>query len=153
MKLQHLFTPWLFFSSFCVFSQKEINNQVSFWIQEHPDVIFIEENNLKNFSSEELSVFSGKYIVFSEEISMQDILKYDPFYFDKAGQVNSTEITEKNGTDPVKEWMAKNPHVKVVTRSQYLAESSDIQREYAEKKCLILAGEKITPEDINNYQY
>ncbi len=150
---KRLLTFGMLVFSFCVFSQKETNSAVSLWINDHPDVIFIEENNLGNFSSEELAKFSGKYIVFREEILEQDILKYDPHFLDKTAQNKEELSSKKTEADQIKEWLGRYPHVKVVKQSEFLAQPIHIQREYAERKCLILQGEEITATDINNYQY
>ncbi|MCE3296564.1 MAG: hypothetical protein K0R65_2278 [Crocinitomicaceae bacterium] len=153
MKKQYLLSYCFFAFSFGVFSQKEQSDQLASWIDEHPDVIFIEETNLKNFSDEELAKFSGKYIVFNNEIGLHDIYKYDPSFQEKADYKNDSETPEIKQANTIKDWMGKHQHVKVVTRSEFNAQPIEVQREYAEKKCLILNGEKITVEDINNYQY
>jgi hypothetical protein len=154
MQKQTLLVYCLFAFSYCTFSQQETLSEVSVWINEHPDIIFIEENNLQNFSKEELAKFSGKYIVFNNEIHEQDILKYDPAYLDKTLDNKEPHSSKKEVTtqDQVKMWLDKNAHVKIVKRSEYLAESSAVQTEYIGNKCLILRGERITIEDVNNYQ-
>lgn len=155
MQKRNLLVYCLFTFSYCAFSQQETVGPISSWINEHPDVILIEENNLQNFSKEELAKLSGNYIVFSNELQEQDILKYDPAFSEKNLYNKEPHAVKEVVTneDHVKNWLAKRPHVKIVTQSEFLAEPSHIQREYADNKCLILRGEHVTIEDINNYQH
>ena len=141
---------------FSLFSQK--NEAISNWIQKNQDVVFIESENLANFSEFEIKKLSNRFIVFNSEIKESDILDFEKKngIFHESVTEHQTVTVEKESTNPkiqVLNWLNANSEIKIVTQSEFQSADSFAKEEYISKKCMILSGESITIEDIKNYNF
>lgn len=118
----------------------------------HPQTTFIHVSDLANFSQAELAMLKGNYVVFDGELTsekMQEMLL-------TANTNKSLDAAPAYSLKPeeqqfIKDWLAAHADVKIVTRSEYDLSAENIQNEYVKSRCLILAGEIVTREDILNY--
>jgi len=135
-----------------VFGQSD---DVKQWISNNPAVNFINERNLSNFSSSDLNLMDGNYIVFNGELTEKDIADFDPAFLDKKENNTLNQTSANANFDQasfVKFWLSKHQHVKIVKRSEFNAVDQASRQEYLANGCLILMGEVLTKKDIELFQ-
>jgi hypothetical protein len=123
----------------------------------HPEVAFISKATFYAMSSEELEMIGSNYVLFEEDVQVEDIQLYlttnNISYTAPKSTSNATVSAERAAANEVKVWLSLRQDVKILTQHQFASLSTEEQQYYINAKYLILAGNKITPEDIANYQY
>jgi hypothetical protein len=150
---QHLFGVLLFATVLVeipfVFSQN--NTQIVTWQKQHPEIDFIREANFQQLSKAEKSLLlENGCIIFESHITEEIINSY------AASHGLKGIVAEKSSAEDliVQTWLKTNPSVKIVTRSEFDRESQNVQEELMKcGTCLILSGDELTAEDIENYQH
>jgi hypothetical protein len=123
----------------------------------HPEVAFISKSTFYAMSSEELEVIGANYVLFEDVVQVEDIQLYlttnNISYTAPQLNTNRSSTQERTSADEVKVWLSLRSDVQILTQHQFASLSLEEQTYYINAKYLILAGNRITPEDIANYQY
>lgn len=146
MKIKTLLLFSLCMTAIYGHSQKQ---DVIDWQKIHPNVIFIESGDFNSDFEEKLIALNQEYIVYSEEITMNDIHRYANQAIEKS---STTELRDDGGEQIIKDWLGKNQHVKIVPNSYFNAMSSQDKEILALEEAIILIGESLTTTDIENYE-
>lgn len=129
------------------FSQEQTHFSV--WQKANPTALVMTYDNFLQLSDEVQRLISGN-VVFMDELN--ETISKDINTNQSA--LNSVEQTEEelSNSNLIKEWLANNSGVKIVKRSEYMAEESDLREVYNDAPhILVLIGEELTKEDILNY--
>lgn len=143
-----IFTGLLFLATYSIGQETTISN----WQRTHPTVIFIEESDLENFSDSEFSRLGQSVIIYSGEITAQDLESYTSKMKSATSEIEIYDSPDKETIRSVKNWLAANRHVKILKRSYFDQLSDERKAIYLSSDAMILAGEQITIEDILAYQ-
>lgn len=120
------------------------NQEVESWKQSHPNVLCIDEMDASEELVNRLEENGASYIIYSEEISTGDMLKYD--------LNQAQELKLQNEPPEVKSWLESNRDVKIVSRSYYNGLSPEERTAYLKPNIMLLEGEILTPDDIQEFQ-
>jgi len=149
MMQQYTVLAMLLFSSLFSFSQ---NNEIESWQKRNAKVDFISEKRFNSLSSSEQEILKKQeYIIFKDEITVDDINKYASKKgisgIDKTH--SSNEIKTNDDAIFIKEWIELNRDVKLITQSDFNNLTTDEQQFVLNHdKCLVLQSDKLTKEDI-----
>ena len=105
---------------------------------QNPGTHFIHEDNLSNFTEDELDLLGSDIIIFTD-------------YTDFA--IYSKEDIASSDGDFLKIWKAEHSEVEIIRQSDYQLAGSEKQAYLESIKALILIGEVLTIEDVMNYPY
>ena len=120
------------------------NQEVESWKRNHPNVLCIDETDASEALLNRLEENGVSYIIYSEEISIGDMMKYD---------LNQTqELKLVNESSEIKSWLNSNRDVKIVSRSYYNGLSTEERADYLKPNIIILNGEFLTLDDIQEFQ-
>lgn len=112
-----------------------------------PTITYIQSADLHQFTQDELAKLKGNYIVFDGELTEEQIAKDS-----ENSQLSiSKDLTQLRNEDFIKTWLSEHSKVKIITQSDYQNSPENVQNEYIKSRCLILSGEVITRQDIQNY--
>lgn len=128
------------------FSQSQ---EISDWQQIHPNVIFIETKDFTPEFEEKLISLKQEFIVYNNEISINDIESYVTQSYEKSG---ANQLRNDGGKQLIKDWIGQNPHIKIITQIDFDNASTEKQNLLMDENALILIGEKLTITDIQNYE-
>ena len=117
------------------------------WVKINSTVLLIEEADLTPELLNELEEKKTQYIIYSNELKQSDIDIYEASLNNSATAFKTANIQ----ADAIKEWLAKHPDIKIVTRSDYDNCSQDKKAVYETINALILETDEITIQDIENY--
>ncbi|MFT6501453.1 MAG: hypothetical protein ACJASQ_001565 [Crocinitomicaceae bacterium] len=120
------------------------NQEVENWKKNHPNVLCIEETDASEELINRLEENGASYIIYSEEVSIGDMLKYD------LNQAQERKL--QNEPPEVKSWLDSNREVKIVSRSYYNGLSPEERMDYLKPNIMVLKGEILTPDDIQEFQ-
>lgn len=129
-----------------------LSQDIASWQQTHPQILFIEVNDLNHMEDDVIASLGDNVIIYQEEITYSDI---EAFEFQSKS--NSQEAEVINGKDDaelqfIKEWMARNPDIKLIKRSYFDSLDAARKKVYKQPNALILIGERITSKDIHLYE-
>ena len=124
-------------------------NEVGEWQKKHPTVIFVQEQDYTPELAEKFSAKNIQVLVYAEEITMKLI---DAYASDLAQQTNSALIERSDDGNQIKAWLAENQGLKIVPRSLFDEQDEKLQNLLLDSDALILSGEKLTLQDIENYE-
>jgi len=133
-------------TSFCFSGLFAQSSDVQKWTQSHPDVIFVESSDATPEYLENLEANNVQYVVYDHEISMLDIQDFEM----QNKPVAIADLDETTAME-IKKWLAEHGSVKIIKRSIYNQMDSEKQDLYHTNGALILIGEEITLDDVNNY--
>ncbi len=144
-----LFLPSLFFYSF---SNAQDSEQISNWISTHPDVYIISSDNYSTISASFRDKIKDKVVVFDGQVTMEDLLKYENYTVNQEQSTNTTIVfTGFAESQEAKEWMAAHPEITIISRSYFNSLNTNEQTAHINQRSMILIGEILTAEDIQNY--
>lgn len=146
MHFKTLLILFLLITPIIGFSQSQ---EISDWQQIHPNVIFIEGKDFTTEFEEKLTALNQEYIIYSNEISINDIQGYETQAYEKS---TTGEIRNDGGNQLIKDWLGKNQDLKIISRSAFESASASKQDLLINSNALILVGEKLTISDIENYE-
>lgn len=126
------------------------SQDITKWIEQHPHVLLINSKDASTEFLEKLDEASAGYIIYTDEVSSQDIELYEQNQFSKG----SLEHIDYNSGDAefVKMWLALNPEVKIIPHDIFESMSTTEQLSYQSKGSMILDGNVITLSDIERYE-
>lgn len=139
---------FVYFISFCSFGQQ---HEIQAWQKAHPDVTFINQDDLDQFSEKDLNRI-GKYIIYTDEIQLQDIEYYEA---QKTNEVNDSQfIFDARDSEAayIKTWISEHLDIKILKASYFSQLDSESQERYINSSAMILNGELVTVKDIYNYE-
>jgi len=143
--LKHFYLTLL--SLFCFFGVNAQNSEVQQWAERNPAVLFIENSDATTELISSLEAKGVEYIIYFDEISLSDIEQFEA----QTKSEIASNLDEGEGM-AIKKWLAQNSEVKIIKRSFYDQLDTAKQNYYESIGALILIGEEITLEDINNYE-
>lgn len=138
---------WIFLSTtFSSFSQDQ---SISSWQEKHPTVIFVEVNDIDNFNTNEWQLFNDHVIVYSDQITQQDLNSYEL----QSKLLSGNNDLPKEDAQFIKEWRARNPGLKIITQTYY-NQLDDARKAvyHNNKKVIILSSDQLTIKDILNHE-
>lgn len=124
-------------------------HEVGDWQKKHPTVIFVQEQDYTTELAEQFNAKNIQVLVYAEEITMKLI---DAYTSDLAQQTNSALIERSDDGSQIKVWLAENQGLKIVPRSMFEAQNEEQQLLLTNSDAMILSGEKLTLQDIENYE-
>jgi hypothetical protein len=150
--LQMLCSAIFALTSCCCLAQED--NVVNFQ-KEHPQIEFISLEKFNTFTSEEIALLKGNFIVFSDELSAVHLPDLQTSSELKNINSNSSKNIEKSFSDldQIKIWFVTHADVKIVKRSEFNNLSTEDQTLYMDNHYLILLGETLTLIDTQLYPY
>ena len=122
-------------------------NSIHQWIEAHPSVLFVESADASPEFLENLDLNGVDYIIYQEEILESDISTFES----KTKPLDIEALDESEATQ-IKMWLAEHRDVKIVKHSDFKQLNDTKQALYQSINALILNGETITIEDINEYE-
>ncbi len=128
-------------------SYAQKTNEIAVWMSQHPTTYVISEANYDKMSQARKDQFQDRIIVYKNEITIEQLVAYAPL---KSTNTQSDPARDSDFAE-IKEWLALNPDVKIIQRSQYDSMTEADQTMYQEIHALILIGEEITVQDIRNF--
>jgi hypothetical protein len=135
-------------ASIAVYSSHAQNsNEIAVWMSQHPTTYVISEANYDKMSQARKDQLQDRIIVYKNEITIEQLVAYAPM---KSANAQSDPARDSDLAE-IKEWLALNPDIKIIQRSQFDSMSQNEQTMYQEIHALILIGEEITVQDIRNY--
>lgn len=142
-------TTHLFFF-FLLLSGTTLSQDITTWIEQHPHVLLINSRDASTEFLEKLNEASAGYIIYTDEVTSQDIELYEQNQFAK-GQ--SEHLDYKSGdAEFVKMWLALHPDVKIIPHDIYESMSTTEQLSYQTNGSMILDGNVITLADIERFE-
>jgi len=145
MKNLYLLLPAIVFSQYS-YSQNE--DAIRQWQLAHPSTQLISSSRFSSLTDADKALLGTDYIVYREKVTIE-LLEAS-----EAGVKSlntSEEIIREDESDFIKIWLAEHSDIKILSRSQYTSFSPEEQQLYIENHALILQGEKLTLQDIQNY--
>ncbi len=129
----------------CYSQQSEIAD----WQKKHPHVLFVEQGDYTPEFKAQLDAFNREVIVYDNEITMDVIEAYASQTYEKTTLYSTERINEAY---EIKVWLSQHPDLKIVPRSLF-SEQSEKDRDFLiDSGVMVLNGEKITLQDIENYE-
>lgn len=144
------YTKLLLFPLFCapIFGYAQ-TQEIAEWQRINPNVIFIESSDLTPEFEQQLASLNQKYIVYTNEISVEDLAIYTA----KSAEDSFIGQTKNGGElQQIKDWLGQNPSIQIISRSDFDSASEDKQTFLLNNNALVLIGEKLTQTDIENYE-
>ena len=122
---------------------------VETWQKNHPEVLFFDEAVYNALTEEQQNRIGKNIILYTQEITLKDIQQFE---LNNSAAVKSTSIAiEQSNSEEIKYWIAMNSEVKIIKQSYYSSLTPADQLNYIQTGALVLEGELITLNDINNY--
>ncbi len=128
-------------------SHAQNSSEIAAWMSQHPTTYVISEANYDKMSQARKDQLQDRIIVYKNEITIEQLVAHAPL---KSTSAQSNTARDSDLAE-IKEWLALNPDVKILQRSQYNSMTEADQTMYQEIHALILIGEEITVQDIRNY--
>lgn len=124
------------------------SSQIKAWQQQHPDVVFVSNDTYYQMSPQEREILENKEVIFfTGEVSMDDIYSFEGSPYEKENVYIGDEV------EYVKQWVSKNPDIKIIKNSTFQSVTPALQTEYTEcTYCIILNGEEISISDIESFE-
>lgn len=119
------------------------------WQNAHPSVLLISSETYANMDGETKKSIEGKAIIFSGEITIQDL--NNAMQSEKSGEIEANGSSIESERDMIKVWLGTHTDVKIIRNSEFLSAEQIVQSAYLNDHALILNGEFITVEDILKY--
>jgi hypothetical protein len=145
MKYLLIFLSAGIFSVVCHAQQNEIAD----WQKKHPTVLFVEQSDYTIEFQQQLAPLNREVIVYQGEITMEDINSYAAAHQEKS---TIFSVEREEDLEAIKIWLSEHPDLKIVARSVFLAQLQKEQDFLIGSDAMILQGEKITLQDIENYE-
>ena len=125
------------------------NQQISDWQKVNQNVILIESRDFTPAFEEQLIALKQDFIVYTDEISMNDINRFES----KSNEKTTANLLKNDGGNQIiKDWLGQNPNVKIISRTDFENASTEKQNSLINSDALILIGDKLTTTDIENYE-
>jgi hypothetical protein len=130
----------------------QTNSEIVTWQHSHPEVIFIESSDLDRILESGIEL-QGKFIVYSDQVSIEDIANYELEEKTRQSDSESNIYSERDeNANIIKLWLAQNGDLKILQRN-YFDQLNETQKAmYLENGALILTTELLTLKDINDYE-
>lgn len=139
---------WLFLFFIFWMESNAQESVVLSWVQQHPEVALIEHSDFPNFTSEDLGKLQGGYIVFTDQLTQNDIDKF----MEAQPEVSEVDSDFEADKDLVKTWLYAHPEVKIVKKSEFiLAHPNDQEMYIKDTFVMVLKGEVVRKADIDKY--
>lgn len=117
------------------------------WQSLHPTTHLISSERFNALSDQERKLLGNDYIVFRDEVSLEQLQQYDATA--KNGAASPSPVMKDEDAAAIKQWKGLHPHIKLVPRSYFDSLTEEKQLLYTENPyCLILQGESLTVKDI-----
>lgn len=123
------------------------SDEISLWAASHPDVYIMSSENYNSLSEDSRTKINDHVVVYNETLTIEKLQAFDQ---EKSYTIEEPIYGKGSDAQELKDWRGFNPDVKIVTHSAYNAMSEEDKSYYV--GALILIGEKLTIEDIRNYQ-
>lgn len=145
-------TKLLLLGATLVFSCRAVaQSDIPAWQAEHPELIFIEKNDLPKFDPTFLALYERQVIVFSKAITQADIDGW--ILREKTRSQDAVPTPVEQQDQLVKNWLGENPDVKLVPFSAAQQMTDSERSQLSADGALFLIGEKLTVEDIHAYSH
>jgi len=128
------------------FSQTD---EIAEWQKTHPRVILIEVNDFTPKFEKSLIAQNQDYIVYDYEVSIDQLIAFDSNSYKKSSLIEGKDDDEKQ---IIKDWLGENQSIKIVTQSNFENEGKANRDYLMSINALILQGETLTAQDIENYE-
>ena len=125
--------------------------EVQKWQEENPHVLFIEATDFSNIGEEKKALLGNDIIIYSQNISIQDINSYTASKAEAKTASKSLVDSNSPSANEIKNWLAKNSNLKIIHNSYYSSLTHGEQQVYLESNALIYYGEHLTIDDIKQY--
>ena len=118
------------------------------WQKANPTALFMTQERFSQLDEE------VQQSIISSVIILEDLNFVVSREFEEEGSTSNTlgqveiDLSESNF---IKEWLATHQGVKIVKRSEYEAEETDLREVYDAPHIMVLIGEELTIEDILNF--
>ncbi len=145
MKYLLIFLSAGIFSVVCHAQQNEIAD----WQKKHPTVLFVEQSDYTTEFQQQLASLNREVIVYQGEITMEDINSYTTVHQEKSTIFNAER---EEDLEAIKIWLSQNHGLKIVPKSLFNTQTQEEQNFLIQSGAMILQGEKITLQDIENYE-
>lgn len=145
MKYLLIFLSAGIFSVVCHAQQNEIAD----WQKKHPTVLFVEQSDYTTEFQQQLASLNREVIVYQGEITMEDINSYTTVHQEKSTIFNAER---EEDLEAIKIWLSQNQGLKIVPKSMFNGHAEEEQNFLIQSGAMILQGEKITLQDIENYE-
>lgn len=122
-------------------------NTVSDWQNEHPDILLMKQSTFNTLSPSIRTQLEGHVLVYKDIPAIEDL---EAFSGEEKKAPDHTTPTDGDA-QYIKNWLGMHQEVRIVPRSVYDSASPETLQAYETVHALILAGEKITIADIQNY--
>jgi hypothetical protein len=120
------------------------------WQSLHPTTLLISSGRFNMLSDAERELLGKDYILFNEEISLEQLQQYDAA---KSSAAGSAFVGKDEDAAVIKQWKGTHQDVKLVPRAYFESLTGEQQLLYTENPyCLILLGETLTVEDIEHFE-
>ena len=128
------------------------NSSIAQWISAHPSVHIFSEKNYERLDEEFKTKLKGKVVVYQDQLTLDLLNAYDPL--EKTDEVSTGTYTKEDpDASVIKEWLGLHPGIKILKQSEFQALTEERQELYQSIEALILIGETITIQDIQNYPH
>lgn len=129
------------------FSQttKEILHQFQ---QQNPSISFYDAQVFASLSKEQQDRLKDRVIVFQGDILSSNLTAWSN---EKSNTLLTQQKWSAEETTIIKNWLALHQEVKIVPRSMFLEGNEAMRSEYLANDCLILQGETLSMDDIQQY--
>ncbi len=144
MKATHYLLVPCILASLCSSAQ---TNEIQEWSNANPSILFVESNDATTAYLENLEANNIDYIIYDQEVSLSDITEFEA----KNKPLSTVDLDESEALE-IKIWLSKHRNIKIIKRSLFDQMETSKQSIYIDQGALILLGEQITLEDINNYE-
>ena len=115
--------------------------------QQNPSLSFYDAQVFGSLSKEQQDRLKDRVIVFQGDILSSNLTAW-------SNEKSNTLLTHKwsaEETTIIKNWLALHQEVKIVPRSMFLEGNEAMRSEYLANDCLILQGETLSMDDIEQY--
>lgn len=114
----------------------------------HPTVLFFSQENYAQLTEEQKATISNRAIIYDSEIKLSDIEQ-----FNQTEKSETNEITYDLKSQLVKDWLAANPDVIIISQAYFDQQNQQIQDAYVASLALITKSNILTEKDILKYPY
>lgn len=142
--MKKLLLPFICFFGFISLGSAQTSTEIQFWQSKNPDKILMKQSVFNQLTLEKQEKISNK-VVFLENLTQE--------FLSSVNKSASSPLTGIEEEAFIKEWLALHPEIKIVNRSVFMTADSQQQEAYLNLNCMILKGEEITVEDIENYSH
>ncbi len=142
--MKKLLLPFICFFGFISLGSAQSLNDIQQWQSRNPDKILMKQDVFNQLSKGKQEKISER-VVFIENLTQE--------FLASTYKSDSSPLSDMEEQTFIKEWLAQHPDIKIVNRSVFIAADSQQQENYLNLNCLILKGEEITVEDIENYSH